>query len=269
MLLSGIALTSAPAEAGKKRDAALSAEQLYDRGLRAMQRGYYTKSLESFNRVRNFHRDDPISIKAQLAIADVYFKKGDLEQARFAYEEFAAYHPRHENLDYVTYRIGLSIFRRAPRFAGRDQTATRGAVNAWTGFETRFPESEHVESVTKHRERGRDRLAAKELHIAAFYADREAWGAVRGRAERMIRRYADAPQRAEALRMLGEAQHRWGLTSEALQTRETLAQSLPNSPALRRLDRVLASPAGAPPEDEIFVRPYRIRGVSPLTGAAY
>ena len=65
-------------------------------------------ALENFNRVRNYHRDDPISVKAQLAIADVHFKQRDFEQARFAYEEFATYHPRHENLDYVTFRIGHS-----------------------------------------------------------------------------------------------------------------------------------------------------------------
>ena len=70
-----------------------------------------------------------------------------MAQARFAYEEFASYHPRHEALDYVTYRIGLSIYRDAPVFAGRDQTTTRGAVNVWTGFESRFPDSEYVDEV--------------------------------------------------------------------------------------------------------------------------
>src|SRR6185503_11524693 len=121
-----------PSAASAARDKAgrdpLGAEQLYEQGLRQMRHGYYTKALESFNRVRNYHRDDPVSLKAQLAIADLHFKKGDFQQANLAYKEFAALHPRHENLDYVTWRIGLSIYKRAPQFAGRDQTATREAV---------------------------------------------------------------------------------------------------------------------------------------------
>lgn len=240
-----------------------SAEELYEQGLRAMQRGYYTRALEKFNRVRNYHRDDPLSVKAQLAIADVHFKKGDLAQARFAYEEFASYHPRHENLDYVTYRIGLSIYRDASRLAGRDQTATRSAVSAWTGFSSRFPESEYGEDVERLLQRSRDRLARKELFIARFYADREAWGAVRGRAEYLLRRYPDTEPAPEAMAWLGRSMHAWGDTQAALGIRERLAREHPESPYLARLDRWLARPPGERPDEAVFIRPYKVRGMQP------
>src|SRR3954469_1074649 len=94
LLLLASLVFSPDAFAAPKR--APTAEELYDQGLKQMRRGYYTKALESFNRVRNYHRDDPVSLKAQLAIADLHYKKGDFEQARFAYEEFASLHPRHE-----------------------------------------------------------------------------------------------------------------------------------------------------------------------------
>lgn len=247
-----------------------SAEELYTQGLRAMKRGYYTKALEKFNRVRNYHRDDPLSVKAQLAIADMHFKKGDYEQARFAYEEFASYHPRHPNLDYVTYRIGLSIYKRAPKLAGRDQTSTRSAVNVWTGFDTRFQDSEYVPQVNKLRERGRGRLAAKELAIARFYAARDAWGAVRGRCELLLRRYPDTEHVPAAMALLGHAMHAWGDTEEARGIRERLAGEAPESHWLRELDRNLTRPPGVRPDEKVFIRPYRIRGQAgpggPTTG---
>jgi outer membrane protein assembly factor BamD len=236
-----------------------TAEELYEQGLRQMRHGYYTKALESFNRVRNYHRDDPVSVKAQLAIADLHFKKGDFAQARFAYEEFAQLHPRHPDMDYVTYRIGLSIYKRAAKFAGRDQTDTRSAVNAWTGFDSRFPGSKYSEDVDKLLQRGRERLASKELYIAKFYARRDAWGAVRGRTEYLVRRYPDVPQVGPALEYLGVSLHKWGSVEDATAVRDRLASQFPDSEYLRRLDRELGRPAGEPPDEKVFVRPYRIR----------
>ncbi|MBX2800425.1 MAG: outer membrane protein assembly factor BamD [Myxococcales bacterium] len=247
--------------AGPRRT--VSAEALYEQGLRQMRRGYFTKALESFNRVRNYHRDDPLSVLAQLAIADLHFKKKDFEQARFAYEEFASLHPRHKSLDFVTWRIGLSIYKRASRMAGRDQSATRAAVNVWTGFDTRFPESEHVSDVDRLLTKARNRLANKELFVAKFYERKDAWGAVRGRTEYMLRRYPDTQSVPEALQLLGTAMHAWGDTDEALQVRERLAQAHPESIALKRLDRAMSGAPGVRPDEKVFVRPYRIRGALP------
>ena len=110
--------------------------------------------------------------------------------------------------------------------------------------------------------RGRNRLAAKELFVAKFYARRDAWGAVRGRTEYLVRRYPDAEQVQPALAYLGTALHEWGSVDEANAVRQRLATDFPESPYLHRLDRVLAKPAGQPPEEKVFVRPYRIRGSS-------
>jgi outer membrane protein assembly factor BamD len=251
---------TAPASAGQKKELPSTAQELYERGLRHMRHGYFTKALDEFTRVRNYHRDDPLSVTAELAVADVYYKKGDYEQARYSFEEFAAYHPRHEALDYVTWMIGQSIYKRAPKLAGRDQSATRSAVNAWTGFESRFPESEHREKVSRSFGRGRERLAEKELIIARFYEQRQEWGAVAGRCDYLLRRFPDVAQVPEALSLLGQAQHRVGRSAEAQAHLERLRAEFPSHPAVDRLSRVLSQPAGEPPPEEVFFRPYRIRG---------
>jgi len=253
-------LALAPAAAAAPK-AAPGAAEIYERGLKQMRRGYHTKALESFTRVRNYHRDDPLSVKAQLAIADLYYKKHDFEQARFAYEEFATYHPRHENLDYVTYRIGLSIWKRAPRLAGRDLSSNKGAVNVWTGFRSRFPESAWADEAEEKLERERARLAHKELYIAKFYARREAWGAVRRRSEYLLLRYPNTPWADDALLELGTALHAWGEVDEAAQVRERLVEA--ESGLVAKLDRRLQKEPGQPPDEKKFIRPYRIRGATP------
>lgn len=239
-------------------DRDVTPEQRYELGERYAKRGLRTKALEQFNRVRNYHRDDPISLKAELAIADMSFEADEYTEARLAYEDFARLHPRHEDLDFVVYRIGLCFFKTASKVAGRDQTTTRQAVTAWSGFQDRFPESTHVADVRMYLGKSRDRLALKELTVARFYAGRRAWVAARRRADRVLRDFPESRHVAEALSLSGVAYHAWGLDLEAERTRERLAAIDPASPWLRKLDRALARPPGTPPIEETFPRPYRV-----------
>ncbi len=203
ILLLGFAEVS-PALAARER---MSAEDAYSLGLRYLKRGYYQKALEQFQRVRTYFRDDPYALKAELAIADLHFKKNEWDSARLAYEDFMRAHPRYKDLDYVVYRLGLTVFRKAPAAAGRDQTWTNQAVHTWSTFQTRFPDSAYRDDVTKDLDSARNRLARKELVIARFYARRSAWPAVLGRAERMLAQYPDSTDRLEALMLVGEAAH--------------------------------------------------------------
>lgn len=256
LVAAAIALAG-PAHAAE-RWKSLSPAEMYEYGEKQLRRGYFDRALVVFNHLRNFHRDDPVSLRAELAVADVYFKQREYEQARLAYEDFARLHPRASDLDYVVFRTGLSVYKRAPRIAARDQTATWQAVNTWTGFEVRFPESEHVGDVEDYLAACRDRLAAKELHVARFYARDQKWLAVRRRAESALRQYPESRHAPEALLLLGTAHHAWGRVDDAQAARERLAESWPEAPELEQLDRQLARPPGRPPEEEVFVRPYRV-----------
>ena len=142
----------------RKRDRMNVSEQ-YSLGLRYMKRGQHIKAIEQFNRVRNYHRDDPLSVKAELAVGDVYFRKNEWDQARMAYEDFARMHPRHPDLDYVVYKVGMSMYKKAPKISARDQTWTRHSVNAWAGFSGRFPESKYGSDVEQRLTECRERLA--------------------------------------------------------------------------------------------------------------
>jgi outer membrane protein assembly factor BamD len=255
-------------ERAAREDGAVTAQERYDLCLRYFKRGYYTKALETCNRVRNFHRDDPVSVLAELAVADIYYKRGDYEQSRLAYEDFVRLHPRHSQVDYAVWRIGLCWFKVSPRWAGRDQTPTKQAVNVWTGFDGRFPDSTHTAEVVERLDKARSRLAAKEISIARFYARQDAWRAVRGRAQGAVERYGDTDRAPEALALLARSWHSWGFESEAQQVRDRLATDYPGSAWLGRLDRSLAKAPGTQPVEETFLRPRRIPAGGAGAGAA-
>ena len=212
-------------------------EQRYEMGMKQMKRGYYEKAMEHFSALRNTHRDNPYAVKAELAIADLYFKQSEYDLARTAYEDFARLHPRHEDLDYSVYRLGLSYYRKASRIAARDQTWTQQAVHAWANFERRFPESEYRDEVQQAVTHGRNRLARKELLIAQFYGKREAWPAVIARLEPMLRRYTDSEDRAEALGLLAYAHWQSDNVDEAKKVASQLREDHPEDEALRLLER--------------------------------
>jgi len=188
----------------------MTAEEAYNLAQKQIKAGYYTKALEQLNRVRTYYRDDPYALKAELAIADVHFKKNEFDAARLAYEDFMRAHPRYGGLDYVVYRLGQTLIKKAPTVAARDQTWTRQAVNTWLGFANRFPNSEHKDEVEAELRKAQDRLARKELVVARFYARRGAWPAVLGRAagRRRDRSSGACPRGARATARRGSRQQR-------------------------------------------------------------
>ena len=198
-----LALCLSSAQAAQKPEPTL--QEQFDDGVKAMKRANYTKALEILNKIRTYHRDDPLSIEAELAIADVYYKKGDWDQARVAYQEFAKMHPRYRALDYVYYRMGSTLAKKAPKVAARDQTWTVQARDTWKDFRTLFPDSQYVGEVDEYLAAAEERLARKELLIAQFYARRKAWPAVQGRAVGLARTYAASSSLPEAMSLLDQA----------------------------------------------------------------
>jgi len=210
-------------------------EQRYESGQRYLSRGYYERALEQFSTLRNYYRDSVYGLRAELAIADVYYKQGEWDLARVSYDEFVRLHPTSEYLDYAVFRLGLTSYKKASIFADRDQTWTQVAVNVWTGFDVRFPESEYLEEVQEHLSEGRNRLALKQLRIARFYSNREAWPAVVGRLDGMLRQYPDSEDTEEALSLYGIGLVEVGRVDDATVVAQRLATEFPESVWLRSL----------------------------------
>jgi len=227
-----LGLASAPAAAQT-----LTPEERFELGQKHMRRGYYQKAMEQFSALRNLNRESPYSVKAELAMADLYYKQSEFDLARVAYEDFTRLHPRHPQLDYAVYRLGMSHYQKASRIAARDQTWTQQAVHAWANFDRRFPESEYLDEVAEAVEQGRNRLALKELRIARFYSKRQAWPAVVARLEAMIRRYPNSEDLPEALGLLAVALFELGKIEEAKKVATRLASDHGEDPELARLRR--------------------------------
>lgn len=246
-LLSGGLLLAGPAFGAKEpppKKPALTehdqAEALYKKADKSFTRGYYDDAIAQFEKLKNTYPFDHYAVEAELKIADAYYKKREFGDAADAYRTFAKLHPKHEKVDYATFRVGLSLFEEAPKSVDRDQSSTEKALEELRTFITEFPDSKYADEAAKKVGEGRDRLAAKELYVGQYYVKHHKWKAAVGRLESVVAHYPDSASAEEATFLLGEAQFRSGKKDEAKDTLTQYLDRYPNGDDARAARKLLA-----------------------------
>ena len=174
-------------------------EEAYTDAERLLAKKYYEQAIEQFEKLRNTFPFSSRAVTAELKISDALYAKGDFAEAADAYRTFARLHPKHEKVDYASFRVGLALYRDAPKSVDRDQTSTESALREFRQFLGRFPESEHAEPAAEYVAKGRNRLAAKELYVGQFYFKVTSFKASIPRFEAVVKRYPETPSAETAL----------------------------------------------------------------------
>ena len=89
----------------------------------------YEEAIRRYTEVKNKFPYSNFATKAELAIADVYYKQESYPEAQVSYQAFRELHPKSPQADYVVYRIGLSYFQQLPTTLDRDLTVAREAIS--------------------------------------------------------------------------------------------------------------------------------------------
>ncbi len=117
------------------------------------------------------------AIEAELLIADCYFETNKFTEAGVAYEQFVKLHPKHERLDYVLFRVGLSYWKDAPTEIDREQEYTQTSIKKWDRLLKEFPSSSFAGEARALMVEGKTRIAKSEDFIARFYCRKNIWHA--------------------------------------------------------------------------------------------
>ena len=201
-------------------------EELYNRGLRQMKRGYYDEAILSFDRVRNHFPFNQYSVMSELRVADCMYEKASYMEAVDAYRYFARLHPRHPQIDYVVYRTARAEFKLAPQIPQRDQTHARRGLKRIEGYEDRFPDSEYLPEVQRLRGKTLLRLSRGGVQIGNFYWKQKEWRAAERRYRLAAEQFPDSPLVPRATYRRGLCLWRMGDEAETAQERVSLqAQS--------------------------------------------
>lgn len=231
------ALAAAKKKKGDEKD---EAEKLYEKANKSLTKGYHDDAINDFEKLRNTYPFSKYAVEAELKIADAMFKKKQYADAADNYRTFAKLHPKHEQVDYATFHIGLSLFLEAPKAVDRDQASTEKALEELRTFVTLFPESKYADDASKRIGEGRDRLAEKELYVGRYYVTHGEYKASLGRLRTVLSRYPDTSAVEEAQFLLGKSLFHTKKNDEAKATLTAFLEKYPSSDFSREARKILA-----------------------------
>jgi len=196
-----------------------SAEQLYASAMKELNKkgGFpyvfrgpdYDKALNRLKEIQVRHSFSPYAPLAELRIADLYFKKGEYDQAAVEYEQFIKRHPGHMETPYAMYRLALSYYKQK-RSIDRDPTTLREAEKWFRRYISRYPSSQYVPQARKLLAKTRSLLAKREIYIGDYYNKRHNYHACAARYRKVVDEFYDTPVLEDALFKLGESYYRMG-----------------------------------------------------------
>ncbi len=160
----------------------------------------YEEALQYYNDVKNKFPYSRYAQLAELAVADIHFKREAYPEAQAAYQVFKEYHPRHERIAYVTYRLGLSYYHQLPSTVDRDLSLAQNAISSFNEIIHQYAKSEYAADSIAKRQEVLKMLAGKENYIAEFYFKRNQYDSALGRYEVLIKKYPRLDFDATALK---------------------------------------------------------------------
>lgn len=164
----------------------------------------FEESIIKYTEVKNKHPYSRFALMAELKIADVQFLRESYIEAQYAYQTFKDLHPKHPQIDYVTYRLGLSYFNQLPSTIDRDLSLADKAILYFDEVMVSYAGSGYAKEATVKKAEALKMLAEKEMYVAGFYFKKKQYGSALGRYETVLKTYANIEGMAQAA-LLGAA----------------------------------------------------------------
>jgi outer membrane protein assembly factor BamD len=226
---------------GKKGDPldTLPVEELYQKGVDALQSGNNDFAARSFERLVARFPFGPYTEQSQINLAYAQYKDGKPDDAYSTVNRFIKTYPTHRHIDYAYYLRGLINFNRSAgmveRYVGqdmtkRDQANLRQSFDDFGALVSRYPTSVYTADSRQRMVYLRNMMAQSELHVAVFYLRRNAYVAAANRAKAIVETYPQSPQAGDALAIMVESYEHLGEQKLADDAERVLKLNYPEHP---------------------------------------
>ncbi len=175
----------------------------------------YEESIRLYNEVKNKFPYSHVATKAELAVADVYFKQESFAEAQVSYQLFRELHPKHAQIDYVIFQTGNSFFQQLPDSIDRDLSQAQDAIKSYDELVKLYPESKYVAEAKKNRAKTYQMISEKEIYVADFYFKRAQYDSAFSRYEYVFKNYPDSPLFNKAVAKAALSAFRQGQAEQA------------------------------------------------------
>lgn len=167
-----------------------TAEDAYQVGAAAAERGDYLLAIEAFKRVTATAPLHEMADDALMGLADAHRAMSDYAQAESEYRQLVSDYPRSPLVPEAEYKLGLTYYEQALP-AELDQSMTNQAISQFERFLTAYPESDFVGAARDKIAELRGRLAQKSYEAADLYFSLGDPRAARVYLEAVVREYPD------------------------------------------------------------------------------
>ena len=215
-----------------------SADKLYAEAKDEMAKNGWTNAVKYLEKLEARYPYGRYAQQAQIDLAYVYFKDGEIESSLAACDRFIKLHPNHPNVDYIYFLKGLVNFNEDLGLLGRlgrqdlserDPKAARDSFDAFKELVRRYPDSKYAPDAVARMKYLVNALASNEVHVARYYMKRGAYVAAANRAQYALLNYAQAPAVEEALFVMVKAYDALGMTDLRDDADRVMRKNFPDS----------------------------------------
>ncbi|MCB0422896.1 MAG: outer membrane protein assembly factor BamD [Bdellovibrionales bacterium] len=218
-----------------------SAQGAFQRGERLAKSERFEEAIAYFQQVKNKFPYSKYAVASELKIANIQFDRERFIEAETDYRLFKEFHPTHPEIDFVTFRLGLSYFNQLPSTIDRDLSIAHKAILYFDEVINSFSESKHVTEAKRYKQEALRKLADKEQYIADFYFIRKKYDSALGRYVDLLQKYPNVGLNKQALYGATISAYRDKNFAAARKYFQKLASTFPDSSERTKAEKELSS----------------------------
>ncbi len=188
--------------------------EAYNEGLKALEQRDVIFATKKFNEAEILYPQSVWAPKSALMAAYAYYTQDYYLDTISELERFLKIYPKHEDLDYAYYLLGLSYYEQIVD-EKKDLQSILKAKEYFSLVNKKFPNTEYALDADFKLDLINDVLASKEMYIGRYYFEKKKWIPAINRFRTVIDDYETTIYTQEALHRLVEIYYTLGLTAEA------------------------------------------------------
>ena len=188
--------------------------EAYEQGMKSLEEGDILFAAKKFNEAEILFPQSDWAPKSALMAAYSYYIQDYYGDAIAELKRFLRVYPKHKDLDYVYYLLGISYYEQIVD----EKKDLQSIVNAKKYFRIvikNYADSEYAIDSNFKLDYVNDILASKEMYIGRYYFDKKKWIPAINRFQVVISDYETTIYTEEALHRLVEVHYKIGLKDEA------------------------------------------------------
>jgi len=145
------------------------AEVLFKEAEELVEAERFILATEKLNAIKTQHPYSFYATPAELMQADVLYMQESFVESAAAYLLFRDFHPRHEKIPYVIFRIAESFYKQIPDTIDRDLEPALESIKYFDEVVSKYSDSSYKPKAQKRIDEAKKMLREKDQYIADFY----------------------------------------------------------------------------------------------------